>query len=205
MYIIAVAGPSCAGKSELARHLAGTLSAPILSTDSYYRDLGNLSLEQRHKVNFDHPDAIEHELLTQHLEELAHESPVDVPVYDFTTHSRLSGTERLEPGRFLLLEGLFALYWQEARRLMRTKVFIDAPDTVCLARRQLRDVHTRGRTAESVLAQFMTTVQPMAERYVRPTRVYADLSLSGEEPVERLAKAVQTHVKMTLGPSCTAI
>lgn len=195
MYIIAVAGPSCAGKTELARHLSQALSARILSLDSYYRDLGDLSLEQRHQVNFDHPDAIEHELLCSHLEELVHGRAIEVPVYDFTIHSRVASTERLEPARFLILEGLFALYWEKARRLMRTKVFVDAPDSVCLARRQQRDVRTRGRTPASVLAQFTATVQPMAELYVRPTRAYADVTVWGEDPIETLGAAVLGHVQ----------
>lgn len=197
MYIVAVAGPSCAGKTELARRLARALSARILALDSYYRDLGALSLEQRHQVNFDHPDAIEHELLSRHLRELTQGRAVDVPVYDFTTHSRTARSERLEPGPFLILEGLFALYWEEARRLIRTKVFVDAPDRVCLARRQQRDVLTRGRTPASVLAQFTATVRPMADLYVRPTRAYADVTVSGEEPLESLAAAVLAHVKIS--------
>lgn len=195
MYIVAVAGPSCAGKTELARRLSQALSAKILALDSYYRDLGDLSLEQRQQVNFDHPDAIEHELLSRHLQELARGRAVEVPVYDFTTHSRLAHSERLEPGRYLILEGLFALYWAEARRLMRTKVFVDAPDSVCLARRQERDVRTRGRTPASVLAQFTATVRPMAELYVRPTRAYADVAVSGEEPLESMAAVVLEHVR----------
>lgn len=195
MYIVAVAGPSCAGKTELARRLSQALSAKILALDSYYRDLGDLSLEQRQQVNFDHPDAIEHELLSRHLQELARGRAVEVPVYDFTIHSRLARSERLEPGRYLILEGLFALYWAEARRLMRTKVFVDAPDSVCLARRQERDVRTRGRTPASVLAQFTATVRPMAELYVRPTRAYADVAVSGEEPLESMAAVVLEHVR----------
>ena len=200
MYIVAVAGPSCAGKTQLARHLSHPLSAKILAVDSYYRDLGDLTLEQRHQVNFGHPDAVEHELLSAHLEELVQGRAVEVPVYDFTTHSRLQRTERLEPGRFLILEGLFALYWERARRLMRTKVYIDAPNRVCLARRQDRDVRTRGRTPDSVLAQFTATVQPMAELYVRPTRAYADVTLSGQEPIESLGAAVLNHINA----SCNA-
>lgn len=198
MYIVAIAGPSCAGKTELARQLSRALSATILPVDSYYRDLGNLSLEQRHQVNFDHPDAIEHELLSRHLKELTHGRAVEIPVYDFTTHSRLARTERLEPGRFLILEGLFALYWEEARRLVGTKVFVDASDRVCLARRQDRDVRTRGRTPASVLAQFTTSVQRMAELYVRPTRAYANVIVRGEDPTEAMEAAVLDHVKANL-------
>lgn len=197
MYIVAIGGPSCAGKTELARWLSGKLAAKILSIDAYYRELTALSPEQRHQVNFDHPDAIEHELLTRHLEQLSSGRAVDVPVYDFTTHSRLARTDRLDPGHYLIVEGLFALYWENARRLMQTKVFVDAPDSVCLARRQERDVRTRGRTPASVMAQFTATVRPMAELYVRPTRAYADVAVSGEEPLERLAAAVLDHVKVS--------
>lgn len=116
------------------------------------------------------------------------------PLYDFATHARLPRGERFAASEFLILEGLFALYWPELRELASAKVFVDASDDVCLGRRQLRDVAERGRTPESVLAQFRQTVQPMAALYVSPTFKYADLFLSGEQPLPRSVDTVLKHV-----------
>jgi uridine kinase len=116
------------------------------------------------------------------------------PIYDFATHTRVPHGESFAASEFLIIEGLFALYWPELRELASTKVFVDAPDNVCLRRRQLRDVRERGRTAESVLTQFRQTVQPMAALHVRPTFKYADLVLSGEQALSQSVDMVLKHV-----------
>ena len=193
-HIIAIGGPSCAGKTELAKRLARSLSATILPMDAYYRDLAFLPLESRCKFNFDIPDSIDHTLLREHLTALAAGMSVRRPVYDFTVHMRSSRWKTVTPGAFLILEGLFALHWDDLRPLLTTKVYVDAPDEVCLARRQVRDVLERGRTAESVHKQWVETVHPMAELYVRPTRRFADVVVSGEVPLEQSTAAVLAHV-----------
>ena len=181
-HIIAIAGPSCAGKTELAKSLSRQLSASILPMDVYYRDLDFLPLESRCQFNFDLPDAVDRHLLRQHLTALAAGLPVQRPVYDFKVHTRSSLCETVTPGRYLILEGLFALYWEDLRPLFGTKVYIDAPDDVCFARRQVRDVRERGRTVEYVYKQWVEIVRPMAELYVRPTRRFADIVVSGISP-----------------------
>ena len=193
-HIIAIAGPSCAGKTELAKSLSRLLSAPILPMDAYYRDLDFLPIESRCHFNFDLPDAVDHDLLRQHLTALAAGLPVQRPVYDFTVHTRSSSWETVTPGRHVILEGLFALYWADLRPLFGTKVYIDAPDDVCLARRQVRDVRERGRTAESVHNQYVEIVRPMAELYVRPTRCFADIVVSGDVPLEQSSAAVLARI-----------
>lgn len=195
MFLIAIGGPSCAGKTQLAVLLASRLSAAILPLDAYYRELAHLPLAERAQFNFDMPDALDQDLLFQQVRQLSQGHTVDRPVYDFTTHSRAPQTERIQPGQFLILEGLFALYWEPLRALSGTKVFVDAPDPVCLARRQVRDVRERGRTPDSVLTQYDRTVRPMAEQYVRPTRFYADVVVSGETPIESSVAAVLAHIE----------
>lgn len=196
-HIIAIGGPSCAGKTELAKRLARALSATILPMDAYYRDLAFLPLESRCKFNFDIPDSIDHALLREHLTALAAGLPIQRPVYDFTIHTRSYICETVTPGPFLILEGLFALYWDDLRPLLTTKVYVDAPDDVCLARRQVRDVRERGRTAESVHKQFIEVVRPMAELYVRPTRRFADLVVSGQAPLEQSTAEVLARITAT--------
>jgi uridine kinase len=189
-YIVAVGGPSCAGKTELAKRLAHDLVGSVLLLDSYYRDLSALSPAERSAVNFDHPSALDHELLIHQLRAIARGETVERPIYDFSTHTRIPARETFAAQQFVIVEGLFALYWPELRELASTKVFVTAPDDVCLSRRERRDIVERGRTAESVRAQFSQTVQPMASLYVRPTSRYADLVLSGEQPLSRSANAV---------------
>lgn len=191
-YLIGIAGCSGAGKSELAARLAEALPAEILSLDSYYRDLSHLPFEQRAETNFDAPEALDEALLSAHLELLAEGQTIEKPVYDFVQHIRSPACERVEPGRYLIVEGLFALYWEAVRRRLALKVFVEAPDEVCFQRRLDRDVRQRGRTPESVRRQYERTVRPMAERYILPTRRFADLLLSGVDPLERsLAKVLE--------------
>ncbi len=194
-HIIAIAGPSCAGKTELAKRVSRLLGAPILPLDAYYRDLAFLPLEERCKFNFDIPDSLDHALLRQQVAALAEGRTIQRPVYDFTVHIRSDKTEPVVPGAYLILEGLFALYWEDIRALLGAKVYVDAPDEVCLARRQRRDVRERGRTPESVLQQYTETVRPMAELYVHPTRRFADIVVSGEAPLEQTSAEVVARVR----------
>ncbi len=194
-YLIGIAGPSGAGKSYLAQHLSQRLAAPVLALDHYYRDLSHLPAKQRAFSNFDDPAALEHELLIEQVAHLADGTAVQVPTYDFSVHTRTCNTQSFEPATFVIIEGLFSLHWPELRRLLDTRVFVDMTDDVCLERRQERDVRERGRTPESVVEQFRDTVAPMAERYVRPTRVFAHVVLFGSTPVAQGVERVLQHVR----------
>ena len=194
-YLIGIAGPSCAGKTELAKHLAGVLGATRISLDAYYRPLTHLTLAERARFNFDEPAALDHDLLITQVEALAAGRPIELPVYDFATHSRTAATEHIPAAEFIIVEGLFALYWEELRQHYGTKVFVAAPDAVCLERRQERDVRERGRTPESVLRQFTETVQPMARLHVLPTAALADVVVSGLDPIRASAAAVLLHLR----------
>jgi uridine kinase len=193
-YLIGVAGPSCAGKTELSRHLAAQLPAAVLPLDCYYLNLSNRPLEERAKFNFDEPAALDHDLFRQHLLALAAGKEIARPVYDFSIHTRTGETDLQKPERFIVVEGLFVLYWKDVRDLFGTKVFVDLPDGPCLERRILRDVRERGRTPESVRRQFAETVQPMAALHVRPTKIHADLVVAGDDPIQRSVDMVLTHI-----------
>jgi len=198
-YLIGIAGPSGAGKSYLAQHLANRLSAPVLALDHYYRDLSHLPLELRDLSNFDEPAALEHELLIAQIADLHAGRSIHVPTYDFSDHTRTSATRMFTPAPFVIVEGLFTLHWPELRRLLGTGVYVDLADDVCLRRRQERDVRERARTPESVVEQYRTTVAPMAERYVRPTRLHAHVVLPGNAPIDEGVARVLDQVRQQLG------
>jgi uridine kinase len=190
-HIIGIAGPSSSGKTALARQLAGRLpGTAVVSLDSYYRGMEEIPLRARKMVNFDHPDAIEWSLLYQHLQVLAAGRPFDEPVYSFSDYARTTLTRRIEPSEFVIVEGLFVLYWPELRDLLDTKVYVETDPSVCFNRRLIRDVNERGRTPESVVEQYRRTVQPSAEWFVLPTRRFAGLVVSGEEPLANSTAAV---------------
>lgn len=189
--IIAIAGPSGAGKSYLAYALQSRLpDANVLAMDSYYRELSRLSYEERCAVNFDHPSLIDDGLLTAHLEKLARGEAVERPVYHFDTHSRDPISEPFAPGQYLLLEGIFALYFERVRAMADLRVFVETPDNTCFTRRMDRDIIERGRTPASVTHQYNETVRPMALEYVWPTKRYADVVIPGDQNIEQSIRQV---------------
>lgn len=194
-YIIGIAGPSGAGKSFLSRHLGEELDATFLHLDSYYSDLAHLSLVQRAHQNFDAPESLDSELLIEHVKQLAKGIAIEKPLYDFTIHSRKKETERVDPRAYIIIEGLFALYWEEIRKLSKTKVYVDLGEEICLERRIERDIKERGRTRESVLEQYRTTVLPMAKQYVYPTRSYADIVVTGNDNIHYEVSTVLDHIR----------
>lgn len=183
-HIIGIAGPSSSGKSELARQLVQKLpGTSIVSLDSYYRGMEEIPLEERKKVNFDHPDSLDWELLHEHLQAMASGRAFEEPVYAFAEYARSAEVKRIDPSKFVIVEGLFVLYWPELRTMLDTKVYVRTDPEVCFQRRLARDVAERGRTPESVREQYERTVRPSAEWFVFPTMKYADLVVSGEEPL----------------------
>ena len=194
-YLIGIAGPSGAGKTYLATHLASALGGHVLALDRYYRDLSHRSSEERAHVNFDAPEALEHELIVDQVARLRNCETVHLPVYDFASHTRTARTEPLQPSGVVIIEGLFTLYWPSLRELMVTKVYVDMNDEICLTRRKARDVRERGRTPESVIEQYAATVAPMAQRYVRPTIAHADVVVSGVEPIRNSVARVLAHYR----------
>jgi uridine kinase len=178
--IIGIAGASGSGKTTLAAELARELDGIYFPIDNYYRDLSHMPLAERIRQNFDDPALIESSLLAAHVAALARGESVERPVYDFSTHTRIAErTEGLRAGAFVLVEGLFALYYPELLPLYQVRLYIDTPDEVCFERRMKRDVVERGRTPESVRLQYETTVRPSSTAYVRPSAANADLIIDG--------------------------
>lgn len=198
-FLIGIAGTSCSGKTDLSCRLAAELRAPVISLNSYYGDLAHLPLEQRERANFDEPASLDHRLLFAHVSELAAGRAIDKPVYDFAQYIRSRAVERVEPAQFVIIEGLFTFYWGELRRLFGLRVFLEVPDDIGFARRADRDVRERGRPPESVLIQYNETVRPMASLYVIPTRRFADLIVSGEEPLDESTATVLAFVNKATG------
>ncbi len=197
-HIIGIAGPSCSGKSEIARYLIKELSEMnpvLLSLDSYYHDLSPLDPAERDARNFDVPEALDHELLRDQLVALYNGSAIEKPVYDFATHTRSPQSEQIVPGEAIIIEGLFALYWEEIRALFQTSVFVTLHDHVCLSRRIERDTRERGRSSESVLSQYKETVQPMNEKYILPTKTFAQIVVDGEDLLERSTSLIMAHIR----------
>jgi uridine kinase len=177
--VIGIAGGTGSGKTTVARSIydrVGSDRIEWISHDSYYRNFEGLTPEQRHNINFDHPDALETELLVRHLDVLGKGSAIEVPVYDFTTHSRkLQETQRVEPRKVVIVEGILVLAEAELRKRIDIKLFVDTPPDIRFVRRLMRDITSRGRSVESVIEQYVTTVRPMHEEFVEPSKRHADL------------------------------
>jgi uridine kinase len=175
--VIGIAGGTGSGKTTLMNNIIKTFGGDItvLSHDNYYRRLDHLPLEERAKVNYDEPAALETELMVTHLEALRSGFEVDCPVYDFSQHNRSNETVRIIPQRVIIVEGILIFADEALRELMDIKIFVDTDADVRLCRRIKRDVQKRGRTLDSVITQYQTTVKPMHEKYVEPSKKYADL------------------------------
>ncbi len=176
--IIGIAGPSASGKSLLAHTLVeelGSNQVVIISEDSYYKDRSHLSVEQREKINYDHPDALDHDLLCQQLQQLQMGHSVQIPVYDHTQHTRSPQTREVGQHAIIVLEGILLLAEAKVRELLDISIFMDTPLDMCLLRRLRRDVKERGRDVECVLDQYEATVRPMYLQFIEPCKRYADI------------------------------
>lgn len=176
--VIGISGASASGKSLLAKSLdkeLGSDQVTVIPEDSYYKNNTHLTLEERHQVNYDHPDAFEHELLIHHLNELQQGKSVDIPTYDFAVHLRSNNTRHIGQHRIIILEGIMLLVDPELRKKLDIKIFMDTPLDICLLRRIHRDVLERGRSIKSVLEQYEKTVRPMYLQFIEPSKKYADV------------------------------
>jgi uridine kinase len=177
---LGISGASGSGKTTLAIELARVLEGFHFPLDNYYLDLSHLPMEQRVRQNFDDPALIESPLLAAHVAALARGEEIERPVYDFSAHIRVpSRTETVRARAFLLVEGLFALYYPALLPLYQLRIYVDTPDEVCFKRRLRRDMEERGRTAESVRQQYEMTVRPAFAAYVQPSAATADLTVDG--------------------------
>ncbi len=190
MLVIGIAGGTASGKTTLTRSLAERFSGEltIIEHDSYYRAYHELTYEERTKLNYDHPDIYETELLVEHLGALRQGRSVEVPVYDYPTYDRSDKTTTVEPTPVVIVEGIMILADEALRDQMDIKVFVDADADVRILRRVLRDATERGRSLQSVIDQYLATVKPMHEQFVEPSKRYADIVVpSGTESDQSVA------------------
>lgn len=175
--VIGIAGGSGSGKTTLMNNIIKQFGdcVTVLSHDNYYKRHDDLPYEQRCKLNYDEPDAFDTSLMVYQLDQLRHGASIDCPVYDFTVHNRSNETIRVDPAQVIIVEGILIFENEELRDLMDIKIYVDTDADIRLCRRVYRDVNKRGRTLESVLTQYQETVKPMHEKYVEPSKKYADL------------------------------
>ena len=175
--VIGIAGGSGSGKTTLMNNIVSRFAEDItvLSHDSYYRRHDDMTYEERCQLNYDEPAALETELMVRHLDKLRNGEAIDCPVYDFTVHNRSDATQRIEPSRIIIVEGILIFENEALRDLMDIRIFVDTDADIRLCRRVKRDVNKRGRSLESVLQQYQETVKPMYEKYVEPSKKYAHI------------------------------
>jgi uridine kinase len=195
--VLGIAGCSGSGKTTLAAELAHTLGGIHFHLDNYYLDLGLMPFSERIKQNFDDPAMIESPLLATHVAALARGEIIERPIYDFSTHTRVVGrTESVSAGRFLVVEGLFALYYPELLPLYGLRVYVDTPDSLCFERRMKRDIEERGRTPESIKQQYESTVRPASVAFVRPSAANADLRIDGTGALDWKVERVLSELRV---------
>ena len=176
--VVGIAGGSGSGKSTVARRLTEALqgsSVAFIDMDAYYRNFAHLPMEERRRINWDHPDAFDWELLLEQLRALAAGLPIEKPVYDFATHTRAAVALSIAPADVIVLDGILLFTDERVRELCDVKVFVDADADVRVIRRIRRDTRVRGRALEEILDQYLTTVQPMHLQFVEPSKRYADI------------------------------
>ena len=176
--IIGISGASASGKSLLANTIVNELGSDqvaVISEDSYYKHLPHIPFEERAKMNFDHPDAFDHELFLQHLQELRLGKTVEIPRYDFNLHQRKTEKRKIGNHRIIVLEGILLFVDKALREAMDIRIFMDTALDICLIRRLQRDLLERGRSLDCILEQYQNTVRPMYLQFIEPSKRYADL------------------------------
>ena len=176
--LIGIAGGTGSGKTSIAKELSSNFSKSdivLIEQDSYYKDLSNMPIAKREKINFDHPSSIDFSLMIKHLENLKNGFETKIPIYDFATHTRKKNTKTIKKHRIILLEGIFSLFNDKIRDMMNIKIYIYTPSDLRIIRRIKRDIEERSRTLESIVKQYYENVRPMHIKFVKPTKQYADI------------------------------
>lgn len=198
--VIGIAGGTGSGKTTLTRTLVQRFpqDVSVLNHDNYYKSHSDLPLEERSKLNYDHPASFDTALLVRHLRRLRQGRGVDCPTYDYTVHDRAPTTLRVEPARVVIVEGILIFENQALREQMDIKIFVDTDADVRILRRLVRDVKERGRSLDSVVGQYLSTVKPMHEAFVEPSKKYADLIVpeggNNQVALEMIVRRVQHHL-----------
>ena len=171
------------GKTTIARAIVNSVTAKkviLVEQDSYYRNLADMPLDERHQANFDHPDAIDSDMLVNHIKRLKQGESIEMPIYDFVTHTRVDDTEHIDPRPVVIVEGILIFAEPRVLDLLDVRVFVDTPDDIRLMRRLRRDINERGRTFERTLEQYERTIRPMHFEFVEPSKRHADIIIPKE-------------------------
>ena len=200
--LIAVAGGSASGKTTVVRKIIERLNSKditVITHDDYYKDLTKLTLEERQKVNFDHPDSLDNDLFVAQLNELLNGNSIEKPTYNFVEHNRSKITETVHPTRIIIIEGILVLEDDRVKDLATIKIFVESDDDVRFIRRLVRDTKERGRSIDSVINQYLTTVKPMYYSFIKPTKRYADMIIPNDSThdvaVDCIARMINDMLK----------
>ena len=202
-FFVGVVGGTGSGKSTVARRIVAAMppgSVSLIAHDNYYRPHPELALVEREQLNFDHPDALDNGLLTEHLDALRAGNSVEIPVYDFATHLRLELTECVKPTRVVVVEGILLLVDQELRSRLDLKLYVDTDADIRILRRLRRDMESRGRSFEQVRQQYYQTVRPMHLQFVEPSKRYADVVIPEGGHNDVAMALVVSRLQQLLGP-----
>ena len=202
--LVGIAGASGSGKTFVANSILESLGSDrvvIIQEDSYYKDLSDVPYDERGRRNFDHPDALEHDLLAKHLSQLLNGESISHPIYDYKIHSRLKETKTVEPHALIILEGILIFDKARLRELMDFRVFIDTALDICFIRRLKRDTTERGRTVESVTQLYIETDRPMYLQRIEPSRQYANILIPGEGKNSEAIDILTTKINTLLNNS----
>ena len=199
--IIAVAGGTGSGKSYLAKNLANTYPKKeilIIEQDSYYKDISNLDYEDRCKQNFDHPDAIDSILIENHLKKLLSGKTIYSPRYNFFKHLREREEKKIKQHPIIIMEGILLLHYIRLHKFYTLKVFVETPEHIRINRRIERDIQFRGRTKDSIERQYYSTVKPMHEKFVQPSKSYSDLVIDGTAPLNNSINQIKSKIDLKI-------
>lgn len=199
--ILAVAGGSASGKSSIVKLLAKEFESDlvVIGHDNYYKAHDDLAFEDRVGLNYDHPKAFDNDLFYDDLNKLLEGNDIEMPIYDYTIHTRSKETKKISPKKIILIEGILVLYDKKIREITDTKVFVDADSDVRLKRRILRDTKERGRSIESCLTQYIEQVKPMHEKYVEPSKKYADIIIPRGAKNTKGIEILSKHIENLIG------
>ena len=196
--LILIAGGSASGKSTVVDKIQNKLNSiyvTVIRHDDYYKDQANVPLEDRVKVNYDHPNALDNNLLYEHLNLLLNNQEIDCPTYDFKIHTRSDITRHIKPTKVIILEGILILEDERIRDLAYIKIFVESDDDIRFIRRLLRDINERGRSLENVIDQYLTTVKPMYYSFIKPTKRYADIIIPNDNKHDVAVDVIVSKIK----------
>ncbi len=198
--IVAIAGGTGSGKTYLTKNIAKKYSKKILilDQDSYYNDISNIDFKSRCKQNFDHPSAIDIELLNKHLKKILNGEKIKIPCYDFKKHMRTGTKKIIGQHPIIIVEGILMLHYRKLHKFYSLKIFIDTPESIRLMRRIERDKKFRGRTEKSIQSQYCKTVKPMHDKFVSPSKNYADIVINGSDKINDSINLIRQHIDLLL-------